>query len=382
MKKRTTLLLPVLFSALLFLCGFEVGGGQLVISQIAGEYNAGEIGIGLIVFVQYLAAVLMPITFGSLADRVGKKRILLIFIALFSLGSLLVWRGNALWSLIVGIFLIGSGYSVSESVSSAILTDTYGAQSSRYINLIECALSIGAMVAPLILPRLEQRSWRTLFAILCVGALVVLLPLIPVPVVKKESEGTKLSLRSVTGLFRLPIFALLFGAIILYVGLENGFGYFVESLFADRLGSADFGAYAIFAYWLGMAVSRVICAMDKGSPYRLLLLCFGVITALFIALSCTASATAALILSGLIGFAYGPVWGDLMSLATRLRSEESATAAGVMSTGCGLGGAFFPILMGAVAQTMDIRFAFFLLAATAAAGGVLCFFAARRAKKA
>ena len=71
---------------LLFFYGFLLGGQQLVMMDIAAEYQVGTKGMGGLISAQHVAAVIMPLCMGAAADRVGKKRILVVFTFLFGMG--------------------------------------------------------------------------------------------------------------------------------------------------------------------------------------------------------------------------------------------------------------------------------------------------------
>ncbi|MDD4312169.1 MAG: MFS transporter, partial [Eubacteriales bacterium] len=86
----------------------------------------------------------------------------------------------------------------------------------------------------------------------------------------------------------------------------------------------------------------------------------------------------AVLVCALIGFSFGPVWSSLMNLAARQHPGSSGGAMGLMSAGCGLGGALFPALMGLLSDQVDLRAAFVLLALSALAAGALCRIAARK----
>lgn len=373
MKKNGTHLIA-LACGLMFFYGFFLGGMQLVITDIAAAFHVGTTGMGLLVSAQYAAAVISPIIAGILADRLGKKQLLTAFSAVFGIGCALIGIAPVLGLYIVGACLTGAGYSVCESLSSAALSDLGEAEGMRYINLSQGLLSVGAVISPIIVQAMMQRfflSWRVLF-FLCAAAFLILAVLLaatrfPDPVRAQASSGGS------GRFFTTAVFLCLFLSIILYVGLENGFGYFVGTLFDSHTAwTAGLSAYAISAYWLGMALSRMLCSLRSYHPGKMLCLCFTVIAVLFVLLPVQNNSTAAILLCGLVGISYGPVWSTLVSSAAAQFPEQSAAAIGVMSTGCGLGGVIYPAVMGLMAEHITLHAAFLMLAGTAAIGVLLC----------
>ncbi len=374
-------LLPV-FSLLMFFVGFEMGGFQLALRSISGEFSVGAVGGGLLVAAQYVSVILMPLVFGRLSDRAGKRTVILVFLLVFFSGCVFAALARGVLLFAAGVFCIGAGYSVCESAGSAALADASPERGARWVNLSQGALSLGAVFSP-ILTQLGTNafgwSWRAVFWLCGAGALVSLLPLLltrfPASVVAAMQQPSK----PARGFFADSSFALFFCAILLYVGLENGFGYFTESLFALRLNAASLGAYAISVYWASMALSRLVFGVLPIPPKRALVYCLLFAAALFTALALLRSPIPALAVAALIGFSFGPVWANLMSLAAQRHPGNSGGAMGLMSAGCGFGGAVFPALMGLLSDRVNLGAAFLLLAAAALAAGVISLFAARKA---
>ena len=366
----------------MFFVGFEMGGFQLALRGISAEFSMGATGAGLLVAAQYVSIILMPLLFGRLADRAGKKKVMLAFALVFLAGCLLSALSRGVFAFAAGVFCVGAGYSVCESTGSAALADASPERGARWVNLSQGALSLGAVCSPLLTQLGESAfgwSWRAVFTICFFGALCALLPLLAVhfPAGAATPEQAQKSTRA---FLKDPVFALFFCAILLYVGLENGFGYFTESLFSLNLGAISLGAYAISAYWASMALSRLVFGVLPVSPEKTLVVTLAASAALFTALALLRAAIPALAVCALIGFAFGPIWSNLMSLSARRHPGYSGGAMGLMSAGCGLGGAVFPALMGLVSDSIDLRAAFLLLALAALLAAALSLLAARKSK--
>jgi FHS family glucose/mannose:H+ symporter-like MFS transporter len=380
---RVPALLPV-FSLLMFFVGFEMGGFQLALRSISGEFSVGAVGGGLLVAAQYVSVILMPLVFGRLSDRAGKRNVILVFLLVFFCGCVLAALAGGVLFFAAGVFCIGAGYSVCESAGSAALADASPEHGARWVNLSQGALSLGAVTSP-ILTQLGTTafgwSWHAVFWICGAGALASLLPLLLTRFPAAAASVAQQPQKPARGFFSDASFSLFFVAILLYVGLENGIGYFTESLFALRLNAASLGAYAISAYWASMALSRLVFGVLPVKPERALIASLLFSAALFAALALLRSPIPALVAAALIGFSFGPVWANLMNLAARRHPGNSGGAMGLMSAGCGLGGAVFPALMGLLSDRVNLGAAFLLLAAAALAAGLVSLLAARRAEQ-
>lgn len=363
--------LVALSSLMLLLAGLYLGGFQLVIASVSAEFHLDKTGMGLLVAVEYISMILMPSLSGLWADKVGKKPVLLTACASVMLGCLAAGVSHSLAPYVVGIFLVGGGGVVLEAITSATISDLAPEKSNRYINLCQCFFSTGAIVGPLALQAALDAGipWRVLYAVYGIGILLLLLPLIRTPLPGPAERRTALG--SPMTFLRAPAFLMLFLSIVFYVGLENGFGYFAASLFDLGLDAPHLGAYAISAFWAGMAVSRLISSVRSFSASKSVVLYYVGSAAGLLILALSRSPWLSLAVSFLTGFGYGPIWSNLVALAAGEFPQRSAGAVGLMSTGCGIGGALYPVIMGAMADHLDIRVPFFLLTATALVGALL-----------
>ena len=363
-----------LLCTVLFFYGFYLGGVQLVISEVSREYGQNGAGMGALVAAQHIAAVVLPVVLGALADRIGKKPVLCLFAAVFAAGCFLAGFSKSLGVYLVGAVCVGAGYSVCESVSSAVLAELDTEKGARYISLSQAMLSLGAVISPFLVKWMQtslRTGWRTPFLI-CAAAYTLLALLLLITVFPKRQMGMQQETKARTNFFTLRAFRLLFFSILLYVGLENGISYFAESLFSVRLSAGGLAAAAISAYWVGMTVSRMVFSAVLRRPKRTLVGCFLASAAFLLALVISKAPAASLVCCFFVGFSYGPIWSTLVAQATALFPQAGAGAAGIMSAGCGLGGMLYPVLMGAASDWVGLGGAFGLLAATAAAGALLC----------
>lgn len=380
-KWRIPVILPVL-SLMMFFIGFEMGGFQLCLRSISETFQTSAIMMGVLAASQYVGVIVMPLLFGHVADRIGKKKVLVVFAVTFALGCGIAALSGGIFTFILGVLFIGAGYSVCECTGSAALADQSPEKSVRYINFTQGMLSFGAVLSPVLIKAGINSigwTWRAMFAICAIAYAVLLIALLLTPV----GQAPKQSNFAVRGLhigsfLRSRIYVLLLVSILLYVGLENGIGYFSESLFALRLSSEALGAYAISAYWLCMAVSRLAFSFSHIPIHKALMVSMTASFVLFAVLAFSRVPAMSLIACGLIGFAFGPVWSSLVGLAAKEFPDNSGGAIGLMSTGCGIGGALFPTLMGYMADSYDFSIAFVMLSITALAAGILCFIVQRK----
>ena len=361
--------------AAVFMLGIESGGFQLMLVEIASEYGLSATAMGTLVTVQYAAMLAIPLLFGRLADRVGKKRILQVFLPMLILGCALILVSPLLAAFYLGIFLIGAGYSMLESMSSAALSDAAPAKAEQNITLTQAFYSVGAMAGPAAVQMLLSRGigWRAAFGGMMVGFILLLFLLAPVRFVNAqpaEVSGTRSAAGA--GSLRCPAFTALVISICLYGLLETGFSFFLDYFFRGALSAGHLSALALAVFWLAQAGSRLLFGLSGRKPGRTvvaLYLASGV--SVLLAALCRSTGPA-VVLCAVAGVSFGPIWPILIGSGTRNFPECSGTASGILMSFSGFGGAVAPTLLGWVADRMQARASMFLLGALGLIGAAAC----------
>ena len=360
--------------ALMFAYGCFMGASQTVMEAVAASLGLDIAGMGALVSLQFLPVAFVPVLMGGVADRVGRKKVLAAFCALFSVGLAVCGSARGAWVYALGAVLVGSGYSVCESGCCAVMSDLGPDWEVRGINLSQGIFCLGAVLSPLLI-RWLAIPWRAAFY-LCALAYAAMLPVtlsvrFPAPLAGAARER---------GMWRKLITSrailCLLAAILLYVGLETGFGYFIESLTASRFGALPVSCVSL--YWLGMMVSRFVFSSIRYRAKPVLIGCFALIAALFIAMILSMRPALTLAMCFATGFVYGPVWSTLVAEANARHPEHAGTVSGIMSAGCGVGGIAFPALTGLIARGFSLNAAFGLLGGVALLGAALCALLPRR----
>ena len=353
---------------LMFAYGCFLGASQAVIGSVAADLGMDIAGMGALVSLQFLPALFVPVVMGAVSDRVGRKPVLAVFCAMFGIGLAVCGSAKHAWSYGLGALLVGAGYSVCESGCCAALSDFGEEWGARGINLSQALLCVGAVLSP-VLVRLFGIQWRAAF-FSCAACYAILLPVLlslrfPAPLVSEKADHG-----SARSLLSSAAFLCLFIGILLYVGLETGFGYFIETLISNRFGSTVVSCVSL--YWLGMTLSRFVFSVVRYRSKPLLIAGFTLSAALCVALTASHLTALSLTLCFATGFVFGPIWSTLVAEATARHPEHAGTASGLMSAGCGIGGIVFPLLTGLSARWFSLNTAFALLSGVALAGTLLC----------
>ena len=245
MKKTPDLLWLFLFF-IIFINGFEAGGYQASLYTIGKVYDLTESSKGIFASVELTATMLAPIILGSWADRTNKIRCLLIMMGIQAMAALFVFTSSLQAVFIGGIFFLGRTTSALQFIAIAALAEYYPVTGGRKIGFMTAMYALGAFVAPLFVKYYLGigGDWRILFITLFIGTVIAFAGITlwgrgeP-----KEAKGIKDS-AGISGKFIFAGVFLLCVVMCIYVGYENGFAFFVDTLFTDALVS-DYGKFAL-----------------------------------------------------------------------------------------------------------------------------------------
>ena len=397
MGRKPTLLVPLTFGIAFFL-GVESGGFQLVLLQVAEEFALAPVKMGGVVTSQFIAIVMGPLLFGWVSDRIGKKTILLYGMIVFIVGCFGAALSPAVVFFTCCVFILGLGFSVCECIGSSFLSDSFPGKESAYLNIMQCAFSLGAVLSPLVFSRLMLAgfiSWRTVFWA-AGGGYALIYPLLILSRGTRpftESAGTqKKVLPSVSepaaeraaaseapGVFS-PFFIILVFSMVICVAVEAGIGYFADSLFVTEFNNTKMGAYAISGFWFSMAVSRFVFSRIKMKPQTMVMLGFLSICLLLLFSLPFRKANILLAAFFFLGFATGPVWPMIVGIGASLNQKRSGTSVSILTAFGGLGGMIMPVLIGLIAEWKGFFNSFWLLAIFSALGFLIMRLGTRKRK--
>lgn len=349
---------------LLYFCilmnGFEAGGYQVSLASIATQFHLSQSAMGGLASIQLVAVLVAPLLFGPLADKWGKRRVLVIFMGLRIAACLLISIISAVTGLMIGIFLIGISVSIVQYVALAALSDAYPQSGKKKMGLITGMYSAGALSAPWLCGQLLDAgySWKWLFIILGLSALISINYL-------WRSDFASKEIREEAAIFTKGKFygggiTLLCLIMFLYCGAENGIAFFMNSFAKNELQLAH-AYWGLSLFWGAMIPSRLLA----GGLYRyrkiiLVISCAAAGICLF-GISIINSGWLFLSLSFILGFVCGMIYPCVLNYMVDFAGSKSATASGLISIACGLGGAIFATGFGLIADWAGIRAAYVFL---------------------
>ncbi|MFE3290551.1 MFS transporter [Rhodococcus sp. NPDC059234] len=195
----------------------------------------------VLTMVSLVAVISLPLV-GKLADTYGKKRVMLILAALFSIGSLICATADSFPMLLAGRALQGTAGGM-VAVSYALVRDTFP---RRWVPValgtVAAGIGVSALASPFVAGWfIDNHGWQSLFWFM-LGYAVLLIPVVAVLV-------PETSLRLHQRLDLLGVTLLGSGVGLALVGISQGpkWGWASSGTLGTLLGAA--GLLAAFVVW-------------------------------------------------------------------------------------------------------------------------------------
>ena len=349
---------------IVFINGFEAGGYQASLYSIGQTYDLSVTSMGIFASVELFATMLAPLVLGSWADRRQKLRCLLILLALQTAFAFTIYASNVQLIFVVGIFFLGMTTSALQFISIAALAEAYPVSGKKKIGFMTSMYALGALVAPLVVDFYLSRgvSWRIIFLALTIGSVIAFAGVFALRNHKTE-EGTGVGEEYIENTaFVLPGVLLLCVVMCIYVGFENGFAFFVDTMFTDVLGSAS-GKYALSLFWAVMIPSRILVGLFARHARKILVTAIIAIPVITTVIAMMSNGNVVMALCIPLGFACGAIYPSVLTTLMQFSGNRKATATAMITTATGIGGVMFTALTGILAGNIGLRSAMVSLSA-------------------
>ncbi len=150
----------------------------------AARYPGGQdpAMVGLAMGIYGLTQGLLQIPFGMASDRLGRKRVIVVGLLIFALGSFVAAAADSLLGLLVGRSLQGAG-AVSAAVTALLADQTRDVVRTKAMALVGSSIALmfalSLIAAPLLTPLMGLSGLFALTGCLVLGGIAVLLWVVP-----------------------------------------------------------------------------------------------------------------------------------------------------------------------------------------------------------
>lgn len=355
-KPRKRDFLWVVLFLIVFINGFEAGGYQASIYHIGEEFDLSLTSMGLFAAMELFATMLAPILLGRWADSVKKSTSIKIMLGIQIVAAAIAVFAASNGVFLFCIFFLGLTTSALQFISIAAVADAYPVTSGKKVAYITMMYALGALLAPLVVDFYLQLGlgWRTLFGILAVGSVGVMAGIIRCGGDAREASPAQVEGKSIGGRFVLSMILLLGVIMCIYVGFENGFTYFVDTLFTDVLQSSH-GKIALSIFWAVMIPSRFLVGRFDKHAKKILIAAIVAIPCAMLLLSASSDPAIVMVMCVPLGFASGAIYPCVLTIMLPFAGKQTATATGIITAATGIGGFAFTALMGFMADSLGVQ---------------------------
>ncbi|GED71255.1 MFS transporter [Brevibacillus reuszeri] len=150
---------------------------NVAVIPISQEFGLSETQVGLILSSFFLSYAIMQPIGGTLADKFGSRKVIIISVVGWSLFTILTGTAWSFLSLIIIRFLFGIGEGSYPSASSVAVAESFPQhERARAKSILTSATTIGGVLATLVAASLSKSfGWQSMFVILGIVGLILAL---------------------------------------------------------------------------------------------------------------------------------------------------------------------------------------------------------------
>jgi DHA1 family tetracycline resistance protein-like MFS transporter len=312
-----------------------------------------------------LSFIFTPIV-ARLSDRYGRRRILLVALAVSSFSYFVFGTANALWVLFVGRMLAGTTAATVPVAQAYVADVTSQKDRLRYLGLLGAAAAVAFILGPAIGGTLSSLFGYAvpsfLASALALGNLVSAYFRLPEPTRLVDPEKTMISLKALLDVIRKRQVALLLGIYFLFfvsfVFLQAALSPWLQSVFG--FGSLQVGLVFFFVGGVSAFTQAVLLPKLSKKWSRLTLTLYSTLAFAAGLLALAAVSNLALLFAAatVISFGFGILYITLNTLISlNAPSEAQGGTLGIAWAIAGLAQTIAPVLAaGAFAFGVEVGF--------------------------
>jgi len=265
-NERSLALVKTLTYAMFAMFAMTTDSVGLIIPEIVKTFRLTLTAAGTFQYATMAGIAVAGLCLGTLADRLGRRRTIVIGLTAFAAASFLFVIGKTFLFFVVLMALSGLAIGVFKTGALALVGDISSSttEHTSIMNTVEGFFSVGSIVGPAVLAYLLTRgvSWQWLYVIagtMCVVLIVTALSA-KYPASKSPVDAAH-ARKGTMEAFKSPYVLAFSVGVFLYVGVEAAIYVWMPTLLASYRGPATWlAAYGISIFFALRAAGRFVGA--------------------------------------------------------------------------------------------------------------------------
>lgn len=355
-KSALIQILPVM------LCFFAMGFVDLVgtaSNYVQKDLSLTDTQANLFPSLVFFWFLIFSVPTGMLMNRIGRKRTVLISLAITALSLLIPLSGDSYVVMLVSFSLLGIGNAVMQTSLNPLVTNLISSDRlASTLTFGQFVKAIASFLAPIIaawgattyMPTFGL-GWRSLFAIYAIVSFLAISALGATPI-EEERPDRASGIGECLRLLGRPFILLCFLGIMCHVGIDVGTNTTAPKIIMERLGlPLEEAGFATSVYFIFRTAGCLLGAFIlRAMPQKIF---FAISVAMMLAamgmLFVCDTLPAIYTALALIGFGNSNVFSIVFSQALIYSPKERNEVSGLMIMGL-FGGTVFPLAMGFAAD--------------------------------
>lgn len=342
-----------------FLCFFVMGFVDLTgaaTNFIKADLQLSDTMANIIPSMVFFWFLIFSIPSSLLMNKIGRKKTVLVSLAVTFVSLLLPLLGNSYWLMLTAFALLGIGNTIMQTSLNPLVSNIIsGNRLASSLTLGQFVKAIASFVAPIIASwgAVTFFGWKMLFPIFAVINILAFIALYSTSI-HEEPVAKPAGFAGCVGLLgKLPVL-LLFLGIMCHVGVDVGTNVAAPKLLIERAGmTVEDAAFASSVYFLfrtlGCLSGSFLLARFSARNFfmvSVLMMVAGMSGLFFVS-----DVMAMYVCIALIGFGNSNVFSIIFAQALNTVPDNKNEVSGLMIMGL-FGGTLFPLCMGLASDAM------------------------------
>jgi FHS family L-fucose permease-like MFS transporter len=319
----------------------------------------------------FLWFFVLSVPVGILQDRLGKKNVLNIGLAITAVGLLLPFLFYSFEMVLIGFALLGIGNTVMQVSANPLLVDAVPSnRRSSFLSFSQFVKALGSMIAAPLAGWFAAKygDWKIIFIVFGIVTVLTGIWLASAKIEETKNASQRATFASSFKLLRNGFIAVMVLCIFMVVGIDVGVNAISGQFLIGKFGSEQTLAESarslyFFGKMLGTFGGAIMLTKLSSHKFFIWTSIMGLLS--IVGLVFVPTEAIALVVIFIIGLGVANIFPLVFSLAVERYPERANEISGLMVMAIS-GGAVLPLLMGWIADATSITASLFVLVAAMA----------------